>query len=213
MRVYFDTEFIEDGRTVDLISIGLVREDGATYYAESAEADLSRASDWVRENVFPSLDGHGSKPRAIIADEIRAFVGPEPEFWAYYADYDWVALCQLYGRMIDLPDGWPMYCRDLKQLADDEGTPINQEGSVHNALGDAQWVRDTHANLLRPEPTAATRCTHPGCSAELVNGYWGDRLAHEKDGTHTVVTFDPRWAPSGAEIRDAAEPTDSGGRS
>ena len=28
MIVCFDTEFIEDGRTIDLISIGLVREDG-----------------------------------------------------------------------------------------------------------------------------------------------------------------------------------------
>ena len=39
MRICFDTEFIEDGRTIDLLSIGLVREDGATYYAEPAEAD------------------------------------------------------------------------------------------------------------------------------------------------------------------------------
>jgi len=70
--------------------------------------------------------------------------------------------------------------------------------------------RDEAANR-QPPPSAATRCTHPGCSSELVNGYWGDRLAHEKDGTHTVVTFDPRWAPSG-EIRDAAEPTDSEGQ-
>lgn len=34
------------------------------------------------------------------------------------ADYDWVVLCQLYGTMMDLPKGWPMYCRDVKQLCD-----------------------------------------------------------------------------------------------
>jgi len=28
MKIWFDTEFYEDGRTIDLISIGLVREDG-----------------------------------------------------------------------------------------------------------------------------------------------------------------------------------------
>lgn len=143
-RIYFDTEFIEDGRTIDLVSIGLVREDGATYYAESSEADLSRASDWVRANVFPSLDGFGTKRRELIAAEIRAFVGPEPEFWAYYADYDWVALCQLYGRMIDLPDGWPMYCRDLKQLADQRGDAVQHAASVHNALDYALWLRAVH---------------------------------------------------------------------
>ena len=52
MRIWFDTEFIEDGRTVDLLSIGMVREDGATYYAEPAETDRDRA-DKVYEGVEP----------------------------------------------------------------------------------------------------------------------------------------------------------------
>ena len=39
-------------------------------------------------------------------------------FYAYYADYDWVAFCWLFGKMIDLPKGFPMYCRDLKQELD-----------------------------------------------------------------------------------------------
>ena len=199
MRVYFDTEFIEDGRTIDLISIGLVREDGATYYAESAEADLSRASDWVRENVFPSLDGHGSKMRAVIADEIRAFVGPDPEFWAYYADYDWVVLCQLYGRMIDLPDGWPMYCRDLKQLADEEGMPIKQEGSVHNALGDAQWVRDTHDEIIhRYDPCNAEIPSWTYFNPEQVDSYWirCDNLG--KHDEHADSDTGARWKTTDA---------------
>lgn len=152
-RIYFDTEFIEDGKTIDLLSIGLVRDDGATYYAEPIEADWSRADDWVAANVIPSLSGPTADPavmksRAMIAAEIVAFVGPEPEFWAYYADYDWVALCQLYGRMIDLPDGWPMFCRDLKQYAAERGIRTTQEGSVHNALGDALWVKTTAERLL-----------------------------------------------------------------
>jgi len=41
-----------------------------------------------------------------------------PEFYAYYADYDWVAFCWLFGLMIDLPKGFPMYCIDLKQELD-----------------------------------------------------------------------------------------------
>ena len=42
-----------------------------------------------------------------------------PEFYAYYADYDWVAFCWIFGKMIDLPKGFPMYCRDLKQMLDE----------------------------------------------------------------------------------------------
>ena len=54
-------------------------------------------------------------------------------------DYDWVALCQLFGTMMDLPEGWPMYCRDVKQLADDKGNPqLNSDNlKHHNALEDA----------------------------------------------------------------------------
>lgn len=139
MRIYFDTEFIEDGRTIDLLSIGMVREDGAEYYAEPAEADRDRASEWVRANVLPNLTGP-VKPRKQIAREIVDFAGDGPEFWAWFADYDWVALCQLFGTMMDLPSGWPYYCRDYKQVADEDAVDLEQTDSDHNALGDARWL-------------------------------------------------------------------------
>lgn len=142
MKIWFDTEFIEDGVTIDLLSIGLVREDGATYYAEPAEADRARADQWVTENVLPHLNGP-LKPRKVIAAEIVDFVGEAPEFWAYYADYDWVALCQLYGRMIDLPPGWPKFCRDLQQVRSEGGYDLPEQTSVeHNALTDAIWAKE-----------------------------------------------------------------------
>lgn len=148
MKIFFDTEFIEDGRSIDLISIGMVRDDGKTLYFESAECDLSRADEWVKKNVLVHLTGI-TIPRSEIARKIIEFAGPSPEFWAYYADYDWVALCQLFGRMIDLPDGWPMYCRDLKQEADRLGVRFpGQQGAKHNALADAQWNAQNY-ELLR----------------------------------------------------------------
>jgi hypothetical protein len=143
MRFWFDTEFIEDGRTIDLLSIGIVSEDGRELYLENSEADLSRGSDWVQHNVIVNLDwaGHGTT-RLDIRDKVLKFIGTDkPEIWAYYADYDWVVLCQLFGTMMDLPKGWPMYCRDLKQLAGD--TPLPEQGKgEHHALADAKWTRD-----------------------------------------------------------------------
>ena len=152
MRIWFDTEFIEDGKTIDLISIGLVREDGAELYFENEECDLSRASPWVKENVLTHLSGV-KRSRQHIAATIGDWVLPEfkPEFWAYYADYDWVVLCQLYGTMMDLPKGWPMYCRDVKQLCDSVGNPklIKQtEGPEHNALADARWTKKAWEFLM-----------------------------------------------------------------
>ena len=150
MRIWFDTEFIEDGKTIDLISIGLIREDGATYYAEIAECDHDRASPWVRENVLPHLTGP-SIQRIDVARDIVEFVGLNPEFWAYYASYDWVALCQLFGTMTDLPKGWPMFCRDLKQVAasmSPEPKLLEQTSTEHNALADAEWTRAAHLDLI-----------------------------------------------------------------
>lgn len=140
MKVFFDTEFIDDGKTIDLLSIGLVREDGKEYYAEPAEANHLRACDWVVKNVLPQLGGP-VKSRAVIADEIKDFVGREPEFWAYFASYDWVAMCQLYGRMLDVPAGWPNYCHDLRQFAGDTFLIPLEHG--HHALNDARWTLNT----------------------------------------------------------------------
>lgn len=152
MKVWFDTEFIEDGKTIDLLSIGMVDDNGSVYYAECAEADHGRASPWVRDNVLVHLRGGTAvKPRAVIAAEIIEFVGEKPEFWAYYADYDWVALCQLYGTMMELPKGWPMFCMDLKQWAMMLGNPTlpPQGKGEHHALGDALWTRDAWLFLER----------------------------------------------------------------
>lgn len=146
MRVFFDTEFIEDGRTIDLISIGAVRDDGKGFYAENSECDRSRASFWVRENVFPKLSsGLSLMTRADIAHYFVEFAGEKPEFWAYYGDYDWVVLCQLYGTMMNLPKGWPMFCMDVKQLCVSVGNPKlpeQLESAEHNALADARWTQD-----------------------------------------------------------------------
>lgn len=145
MRIFLDTEFIEDGVTIDLISIGLVAEDGGELYMENGECDLSKASRWVKENVIPHLTGGlRAFPRDRIAEMVRRFAGKEPVFYGWYADYDWVALCQLYGTMMELPKGWPMYCCDLKQLCDMLGNPkLPEQGKgEHHAKADARWNKE-----------------------------------------------------------------------
>jgi hypothetical protein len=151
MRYWFDTEFIEDGKTIDLISIGIVAEDGRIYYAESSEFGAEPASPWVTEHVLSQLGPvEQRKPRSRIRDELRAFIHDKPEFWAYYGAYDWVALCQLFGTMTQLPAGWPSYCRDVKQWCDDLGNPKLPKQSTrgHHALNDALWTRQAWEFLL-----------------------------------------------------------------
>jgi hypothetical protein len=151
MKAFLDTEFIEDGKTIDLISIGIVRENDTIFYAISSEFDESKASLWVRENVLvhlPPPEVQKRYPRSEIAQMIRDFFWDDlrPEFWGYYADYDWVVFAQLYGKMIDLPEDWPRYCRDLKQLADDLNIQLPQPVEIeHHALADAQWIKEGYA--------------------------------------------------------------------
>ena len=59
MKYWLDTEFIARPYTIDLISIGIVAENGREFYAESNETDWSKASPWTLENVRPQLDGKG----------------------------------------------------------------------------------------------------------------------------------------------------------
>lgn len=154
MKIWFDTEFIEDGKTIDLISIGMVREDGKTLYRENLECDLSRASPWVQQNVIPHLTGDAVS-RVMIRQEVRQFAGESPEFWAYFADYDWVVLCQLFGTMMDLPEGWPMFCMDIQQERARQGYPDlpEQSGVTHNALADALWAKEAWKSLGHPSTT------------------------------------------------------------
>lgn len=157
MKVWFDTEFIEDGKTIDLISIGAVREDGATFYRENINCDLSRAVPWVQANVVPKLVGGLYRAtRENIARDFWEFNNSSrPEFWAYYGAYDWVALCQLYGTMMDLPEGWPYYACDLKQWQETIGgnlTLPKQTTPEHHALNDAIWTREAWEWVKRYAP-------------------------------------------------------------
>lgn len=143
MLIFFDTEFIDDGKTIEMISIGLAREDGATYYAENAECDTSRGCQWVQENVVSKLTGP-KKTRDRIRDEIVEFCGTDPQFWAYFSAYDWVVICQLFGRMLDTPAHWPNRVNDSAQIG---VRPLISKESVHNALADAIGLRNAMMKL------------------------------------------------------------------
>jgi hypothetical protein len=174
MKYFFDTEFIEHKNGIDLISIGIVREDGKTFYAISTEFKKRKADQWVKDNVIaklperypdPNFSGPNWRTKALawmslkdIKKEIIEFVGEdrEPEFYAYYADYDWVVFCRLFGRMIDLPRHFPMWCRDLKQMMwernlNDEwkDLAVPQNENEHDALADAKWNLELYKQTIK----------------------------------------------------------------
>ncbi|HZZ37319.1 MAG TPA: 3'-5' exoribonuclease [Caulobacteraceae bacterium] len=160
MKYFIDTEFIDQPYTIDMISIGLVAEDGREYYAESSEVDWSRASRWTLDNVRPRLDGVGME-REKIGYAIRRFTEHDeaPEFWGYFPAHDWVSFCWLFGGMSELPFHFPQHCLDLRQWALQLGDPElpHQTGARHHALAYARWTRDVWLFLSRLDPRAAER--------------------------------------------------------
>lgn len=180
--IYYDTEFLEDGKTIELISIGMF--DGErTLYAVNEEIvsdeNLYRRichNHWLMRNVVPHLplrkgqegkplyrtEGQGSgpffsldlnsndiMPLRMIRNSVREFVlsNPNPRLWAWYGAYDHVALCQLFGRMMNLPEGFPMFTCDVRQEFERFGNPTGPDRkgqSEHDALVDAIDCSDKH---------------------------------------------------------------------
>ncbi len=149
MNYFIDCEFIEYPCTIDLISIALVREDGRFLYRINNEFDASKANDWVKENVINKLpktsNCYASKEK-IKQDILNFIEDDEPIFYGYYADYDWVVFCWLFGTMMDLPKNFPRYCRDIKQTLDEKGNPKIPIPVIngHDALCDAIWIMSVY---------------------------------------------------------------------
>jgi 3' exoribonuclease, RNase T-like len=160
MKYWLDTEFIARPFTIDLVSIGLVAEDGREFYAENSEVDWSKAHAWTLENVRPQLDGRGMS-REDISYALRNFAGGDehPVFWGYFPAFDWVAFVGLFGALEELPFHFPQLCLDIKQWAIELGDPElpHQKGSRHHALADARWTKEAWAFLADLHPEAADR--------------------------------------------------------
>jgi hypothetical protein len=262
-RYFYDCEFLEGTQTkrflgmpygktkptIDLISIGIVAEDGRELYLISKEFNLREAWDrhdikteyrsgdarnhlgdtylvkdyWIRENVIKPIwdelisnhigcktnisdinyeGGLKAAPEwhfsfsyrsmkylinkygytnVEIAEKVKEFVYNQTdedkyyneisvmpiELYGYYSSYDHVVLCQLFGKMIDLPKGFPMYTIDLQQMLDsyiDSRKKLWGEKAIdfdmlnhiktlpnypkqineHNALADARWNKELY---------------------------------------------------------------------
>jgi len=145
-RYFFDCEFIEDGATIDLVSIGVVDETGREFYAVSTEFDPGPAITWVRRNVLDKLPAPSDpawRSRAQIRTDLLAFLtepGLAIELWAWMAAYDHVVLAQLWGDMRKLPRVIPRFTHELRQRWEDAGSPTLPDAPTdqHDALADAR---------------------------------------------------------------------------
>ncbi|MBS1722729.1 MAG: 3'-5' exoribonuclease [Armatimonadetes bacterium] len=150
MRVFYDTEFLSEPPELHLISIGMVREDGAelSVVNKCAPWDRILTHPWLSENVVPHLPPE-YHPSWQTPEEIRLslvdFCGHEPEFWAWFGSFDWVVLVNLFGQFRDVPYTWPHWSHELKQLMEKAGVsklPARRDNMAHDALADARFVKN-----------------------------------------------------------------------
>lgn len=124
-RVYFDTEFTGLQKGTELISIGLVDEDGNTFYAELNDYDKDMITPWLQENVVDNLlynntdvlvkvdKGWPQKLSHFRMKDDREAVGKslcewfkrfdKVEIWSDCLAYDWVLFNDLFGTAFDIP--------------------------------------------------------------------------------------------------------------
>lgn len=139
MKIFLDVELVERGRDLplQLVSIGMVREDGTEFYRVNPECLSNVAKHpWLSVNVAPYLPMKASTPGILewneehdeyiyvarsldqLIDDVLAFVQEtaSPEIWAHRGQYTHVVFHQLFGSMNEQPAGIPMDTRDIQEL-------------------------------------------------------------------------------------------------
>ena len=132
MRLFFDTEFTDLKQDCELISIGVVADNGIPgspkpcFYAESMDFSEDKCSDFVKKNVLPHLAlARTGKPQTVDVQDaesvamygteediamqldkwIKHFLEPTEmiEIWSDCLAYDWVLFCNLFDHIGGLP--------------------------------------------------------------------------------------------------------------
>lgn len=134
----------------------------------------------------------------------KLYGGDNLQIWGYYADYDWVVFCSLFGRMIDLSKGFPMYCKDIKQLMYEVGLGVEWKRShcpdpqgEHNALIDARWNKQLYDKIQQVKQEQESfekialnlnRLAIQPCTW-LVKTQFGDLMVSKADKTQELFEY------------------------
>ena len=178
--------------------IGKTNKDIAREIWQFINPDLGfHVSGYSNSELRPGgkLYDHFQKHGVVVIDDVCV---AKPEFYGYYCDYDWVVFCSLFGSMAELPRGFPMYCRDLKQMQDEanyapmkeftdmvaehlvDEVPVSvhplypQNPTEHHALADAKWNKQLYDFLTQTIPMAKKQNN----LIELAQKLGTDKLEH-----------------------------------
>lgn len=177
MKVFLDSEFTGLHQGSTLISLGMIADNGKTFYAEFNDYDESQVDDWVRENViahlqfadeddndFYSVLGDytmmkGDSSKIAVAVELWLKQFKKVELWSDCHHYDIVLFMELFGGAMNIPNNMYYIPFDISTMFKVLGidpdvsreafidTPI--EGVKHSSLYDAKVIQACYDKLRR----------------------------------------------------------------
>ena len=135
MNIFFDTEFTGLHKYTTLISLGMVDENGRTFYAEFFDYDEDQVNDWIKENVIANLKfatnsfkipdiNFGSSDniemkanKKIVKEYLTKWLSAydDVQFVSDVCHYDMVLLIDIFGGAFDLPCNINPACHDINQ--------------------------------------------------------------------------------------------------
>ena len=174
MNLYFDTEFTGLHKDTTLVSIGIISEDGRTFYAELTDYDKTQVDDWLQEHVINNLSRsigelsrmadkvvHGNIKE--VSEALIKWVSQfdDVKIWSDCLAYDWVLFNHLFGHAFNLPSNIYYIPFDICTLFEIKGIDpdISREefinnsviGNKHNSLYDAKVIRACYKKLMNNE--------------------------------------------------------------
>lgn len=176
MKIFFDTEFTGLHKGTSLISIGLISEDGKTFYAELQDYDKTQVDEWIKENVINNTSYLKETDNLEMASQSYiTFYAPvinkqfleadlrewfsqfdKVEIWSDCLAYDWVLFNDIFGHAFNIPQNVYYIPFDICTLFKIKGIDpdVNREefaeinGKKHNALHDAEVIKACYEKLM-----------------------------------------------------------------
>lgn len=177
IKLFFDTEFTGLHQRTTLISLGIISEQGRTFYAEFTDYHADQIDEWLKENVIHKLVLNdfdvdrdyspysndvvykGSAEEVVQA--LMHWLGNDDQYeiWSDCLSFDWVLFCNLFGHAFSVPSNIYYIPFDICTLFKVNGIDpdISREKfgcgehyadmPKHNALWDARVIKMCYDKL------------------------------------------------------------------
>ena len=174
INLYFDMEFTGLHQNTTIISIGIISEDGKTFYAELNDYDKKQVDKWLEDNVISNLELTEQKEVVEYnGDDVRVYGNKKDlkkyltewleqfgdvKIWSDCLSYDWVLFNSIFGTAFDIPKNIYYIPMDIctvfevmgidPDISREEFVGVKSKDKKHNALWDAIIIKKCYEKII-----------------------------------------------------------------